>query len=600
MINLNRKEIIVFDEKGSTSVRNIKLGQQWETNVLTLQFQIPDVYQNFNKYIIAVYQDLKTTKIFPMGNGNDFKIPDGITCLWGNWNLHVMCREFPLDLIGNNIDISAKDGEKIWVSNEVIGRVEKTFDRDKIRGISQEESLRILYDDLIKLKLQFEEMIERGVEDGFSPIIESTPNEDGVKVSITDREGLKEFELHNGQNGEKGEKGDSGEKGEDGFSPIINVEEVENGHKVSIQDKNDTKEFVILNGTNGRDGKDGTNGIDGRDGIDGVTPNLTIGNVTTLSSDQEATATITGTKENPVLNLGLPKGKDGQTATSDGTSSITKDTYGEKLIAEYIHQGNQEIHFIEFDWETGIGTTSEPHGLTGSHRIIIVPNDWHTVGHKNLVYIPNEWLIYTSYIHVTYVSGNQLKVTGSDASTIITVNSSDPRQNIDITKFHLEIPIDWNITNLNISRSRRLKVIIQGYLRSITYRYMRVDGKFQDTPEDKTDNIFWTSNYLGIPKIIRIAPNTIHGLFAMIEHTFDMSLPLHCYFRQNTTVWGKRSWDSSTYFSHDQNTETQIMYYNITKTIKMIDSIACSNGYGMISNYSVIRVYKMSEEPQDE
>ena len=48
-------------------------------------------------------------------------------------------------------------------------------------------------------------------------------------------------------------------------------------------------------------------------GKDGVTPNLTIGAVETLPSDSDATATITGDKENPLLNLGIPKGADSYT-----------------------------------------------------------------------------------------------------------------------------------------------------------------------------------------------------------------------------------------------------------------------------------------------
>ena len=49
-----------------------------------------------------------------------------------------------------------------------------------------------------------------------------------------------------------------------------------------------------------------------RDGKDGVTPNLTIGTVETLEAGSDATATITGDKENPVLNLGIPKGANGE------------------------------------------------------------------------------------------------------------------------------------------------------------------------------------------------------------------------------------------------------------------------------------------------
>lgn len=44
----------------------------------------------------------------------------------------------------------------------------------------------------------------------------------------------------------------------------------------------------------------------------GATPNLSIGTVQTLASGANATATITGTAENPVLNLGLPRGEAGE------------------------------------------------------------------------------------------------------------------------------------------------------------------------------------------------------------------------------------------------------------------------------------------------
>ncbi len=54
-----------------------------------------------------------------------------------------------------------------------------------------------------------------------------------------------------------------------------------------------------------------TNGEKGDKGDTGLTPNLQIGNTTTLETGQPATATITGTTDNPTLNLGLPKGNTG-------------------------------------------------------------------------------------------------------------------------------------------------------------------------------------------------------------------------------------------------------------------------------------------------
>ena len=54
-----------------------------------------------------------------------------------------------------------------------------------------------------------------------------------------------------------------------------------------------------------------TTGPAGADGVDGETPTLTIGTVTTGDPGTEATATITGTAPNFVLNLTIPQGPTG-------------------------------------------------------------------------------------------------------------------------------------------------------------------------------------------------------------------------------------------------------------------------------------------------
>ena len=58
-------------------------------------------------------------------------------------------------------------------------------------------------------------------------------------------------------------------------------------------------------------GPQGPQGIPGEDGEDGVTPEFSIGTVETLAPGERATATITGTDEDPVLNLGIPQGPKG-------------------------------------------------------------------------------------------------------------------------------------------------------------------------------------------------------------------------------------------------------------------------------------------------
>ena len=67
------------------------------------------------------------------------------------------------------------------------------------------------------------------------------------------------------------------------------------------------------------DGPQGETGPQGPAGADGITPEFSIGTVETLAAGSNATASISGTAENPVLNLGIPKGEDG----SNGSGSET-------------------------------------------------------------------------------------------------------------------------------------------------------------------------------------------------------------------------------------------------------------------------------------
>lgn len=66
-------------------------------------------------------------------------------------------------------------------------------------------------------------------------------------------------------------------------------------------------------------------------GEDGITPNFSIGTVTTLASDDDATVEITRTEENVIFNFGIPKGADGD----DGASDVTREEFDE--LYNYIH-----------------------------------------------------------------------------------------------------------------------------------------------------------------------------------------------------------------------------------------------------------------------
>lgn len=80
--------------------------------------------------------------------------------------------------------------------------------------------------------------------------------------------------------------------------------------------------------------------INGIKGADGVTPNIQIGTVETMEAGSDATASITGTAENPLLNLGIPKGADGTPGKSayqyarDGGYAGTEAEFAVKMAQE--------------------------------------------------------------------------------------------------------------------------------------------------------------------------------------------------------------------------------------------------------------------------
>ena len=69
-------------------------------------------------------------------------------------------------------------------------------------------------------------------------------------------------------------------------------------------------------------------------GENGAVPDIQIGTVTTLPAGSDATASMGGTAENPLLNLGIPKGADGQGGGSGGTDislGLTSATVGQTI-----------------------------------------------------------------------------------------------------------------------------------------------------------------------------------------------------------------------------------------------------------------------------
>lgn len=94
--------------------------------------------------------------------------------------------------------------------------------------------------------------------DGFSPTVEIITTDVGNTVKITDKDGVKSFDVLNGVNGTDGADGANGvdgNDGADGFSPVVTVTEIEGGHNIAIEDVNGIQNFEVLDGKDGEDAK---------------------------------------------------------------------------------------------------------------------------------------------------------------------------------------------------------------------------------------------------------------------------------------------------------------------------------------------------------
>ena len=118
------------------------------------------------------------------------------------------------------------------------------------------------------------------------------------------------------RNGSRGSTGPAGSDGQDGVSPLVSVSEITGGHRVSIQDADGTSSFDVMDGQDGKDGQSGAAGADGITPTIGANGNWYVGQTDT----------------------GVPAtGQDGKTAYQyavEGGYTGTEEAFSAKLAAE--------------------------------------------------------------------------------------------------------------------------------------------------------------------------------------------------------------------------------------------------------------------------
>lgn len=380
-----------------------------------------------------------------------------------------------------------------------------------------------------------------------------------------------------------------------------------------IKVRNEEGEFVDIpviqgakgdKGDKGDIGPQGEQGPPGQDGTDGKTPVKGVDYFTEADKQEfieEVEQTLTPKFDNKLdKNQGaensgkfLGIGADGLVVPKDvpstGGGSSTNDTFGEVLIAEYTHEGNQEIHFSEFDWGTCIGTTTEPHGLSEATPVQVVPNNWVSnfsgaTLNDAMCSVPIEWMMYNGVMYLLPLDENRVQVVKNDKSTPITVNPDDTPSNdkINFSKFHFEISIGMDISNLDtIITSKKIKVVILGAgSRPKGNRYLTFNGGY----------------YIILPSVPamsisnNIYQNFVYKIEAVVEYGNVLS-PISKY-----TVQYISQRKGYNFFVADQKEQSGFMLTNYLGTDKTINRFRIMDQYAFLTNGTTVKIYALEGE----
>lgn len=208
-----------------------------------------------------------------------------------------------------------------------------------------------------------------------------------------------------GDPGQKGETGATGPAGKDGITPTIGgngnwyLGETDTG-KPSRGEQGPKGEQGPpgKDGTPGQQGEPGPAGQTGPAGPIGATPNIQIGQVTTLEPGQDATASMTGTPENPLLNLGIPKGEKGNPGENAQNGIPSGGTTGQVLVKKTDSD-------YEVEWKT-IENTDSGGSEIPTYKNLIDISDYQKIGYENKPDIPNGYNVFGQY------GKNYISVTG--------------------------------------------------------------------------------------------------------------------------------------------------------------------------------------------
>lgn len=172
---------------GTVTPNKIVLGNKWENNDEKIYFTLPEDFADYYKYLIGVMKQStgNQTVVLPITDDTCY-VSSKLTYLNGNWNLYAMCRQQPLDLSGETIDIGHQDNERVFISNVFTGTVNNNMiSQESVENIELDTNLQILYDELYVLKKEILDKVNNGEEklSGSYNDIEDKPSINGVELA---------------------------------------------------------------------------------------------------------------------------------------------------------------------------------------------------------------------------------------------------------------------------------------------------------------------------------------------------------------------------------------------------------------------------------
>ena len=295
--------------------------------------------------------------------------------------------------------------------------------------------------------------------------------------------------------------------------------------------------------------------------------------------------------ENAGKLLGV--GTDGNVALMGGAS------VGEILIADYTHRGNPEFHFSDFDFATGIGTTTEPHGLTTATSVLICPNDFKVTNFaKDIVTIPIEWTMENGQLQLLPVDDTHLKLIIKHTQKTIPANLEDiSNKNVDITKFHFEKPISYVIKNIDSKiKTKYIKVCQIGYINYVgLYRYRRI-------VTIKKDGSTYVPNYINSLGLSFGGNSPAkNGVLQFSTLYADVRMDL-VHYKEDIVVGARRRGQQNLVFDkvrlHNNYEEYMSTGANGIDRIKLYETY--SDNYANASNGTRIQIYALEGEYKNE